>query len=40
MEYIVNFMNEQNYKFSGPDIVGEMEYVGNEYTVWNFNPDE
>jgi hypothetical protein len=40
MEYIVTYMNEQNYKFSGPDIVGEMEYVGNEYTVWNFNPDE
>ena len=40
MEYIVNFMNEQNYKFSGPDIVGEMEYVGNDYTVWNFNPYE
>ena len=40
MEYIITFMNEQNYKFSGPDIVGEMEYVGNDYTVWNFNPYE
>jgi len=40
MEYIVSYMKEQNYRFSGPDIVGEMEYVGNEYKVWNFNPSE
>jgi hypothetical protein len=40
MEYIVKFMNEQDYKFSGPDIVGEMEYVGSKYTVWDFNPSE
>jgi hypothetical protein len=40
MEYIVTFMKEQNYNFNGPEIVGEMEYVGNEYKVWNFNPGE
>jgi len=40
MEYIVSYMNEQNYKFSGPNIFGEIEYVGNEYKVWNFNPSE
>jgi len=40
MEYIVTFMKEQKYVFSGPEIVGEMEYVGNEYKVWNFNPGE
>lgn len=40
MEYIVTFMKEQKYNFSGPEIVGEMEYVGTEYKVWNFNPGE
>ena len=40
MEYIVRYMNEQNFEFRGPDIVGEMEYFGNDYIVWNFNPDE
>ena len=40
MEYIVSYMNEQNYKFSGPNIFGEIEYGGNEYNVWNFNPSE
>jgi len=38
MEYIVTYMKERNYKFKGPSIVGEMEYVGNEYKVWNFDP--
>jgi hypothetical protein len=40
MEYIVTYMKERQYNFIGPEIVGEMEYVGNEYKVWNFNPDE
>ena len=50
MEYIVTYMKEQNYNFSGPEIVGEMEfgpeivnrkeYVANDYNVWNFNPNE
>jgi hypothetical protein len=38
MEYIVSYMKERNYNFTGPEIVGEMNYVGNEYIVWNFNP--
>jgi hypothetical protein len=38
MEYIVSYMKERNYNFTGPEIVGEMDYVGNEYIVWNFNP--
>jgi hypothetical protein len=38
MEYIVSYMKERNYNFIGPEIVGEMDYVGNEYLVWNFNP--
>jgi hypothetical protein len=40
MEYIVTYMKEQKYDFTGPEIVGEMDYVGNEYKVWNFNPGE
>jgi hypothetical protein len=38
MEYIVTYMKERQYNFTGPEIVGEMDYVGNEYLVWNFNP--
>jgi hypothetical protein len=38
MEYVVSYMKERNYNFTGPEIVGEMDYVGNEYIVWNFNP--
>jgi hypothetical protein len=38
MEYIVSYMKERNYNFTGPEIVGEMDYVGNKYIVWNFNP--
>ena len=40
MEYIVTYMKERQYNFTGPEVVGEMEYVGNEYKVWNFNPGE
>jgi hypothetical protein len=40
MEYVVTYMKEQNYNFSGPYIVGEMDYVGTEYKVWNFNPND
>ena len=40
MEYIVSYMKDQNYKFNGPDIIGEMEYSGTYYNVWNFNPSE
>jgi len=40
MEYIVNYMKEQQYNFTEPEIVGEIDYVGNEYQVWNFNPGE
>ena len=37
MEHIVKFMKEQKYEFVGPEVVGELDYVGNEYTVWNFD---
>jgi hypothetical protein len=37
MEHIVKFMKEQKYEFVGPEVVGELDYVGNKYTVWNFD---
>jgi len=40
MEYIVTYMKEQKYSFSGPEEVGEMEFVGNEYKIWKFNPGD
>ncbi len=36
MEYIVEYMKENNYGFSGPEIVGELEYVGSRYVIWDF----
>jgi hypothetical protein len=40
MEYIVEYMKENNYRFSGPDIAGELEYVGNRYVIWDFNSND
>jgi hypothetical protein len=40
MEHIVKFMKEQKYEFIGPEIVGALDYVGNEYTVWNFDSSD
>jgi hypothetical protein len=38
MDYIVTYMEERNYNFTGPEILGEMDYFGNKYIVWDFNP--
>jgi hypothetical protein len=40
MSSIVEYMKEQNYKFSGPFVAGVIEYVGNDYTIWDFNSNE
>jgi hypothetical protein len=40
MNYIVEYMKEQNYDFSGPFVVGEIDYVGNDYKVWDFKPND
>ena len=40
MEHIVKYMKEQKYEFVGPEIVGTLDYVGNEYTVWNFDSSD
>jgi hypothetical protein len=40
MEYIVEYMKENDYSFSGPDVAGEIEYVGNRYVIWDFNSND
>ncbi len=40
MEYIVEYMKENNYRFSGPDIAGELEYVENRYVIWDFSSND
>jgi hypothetical protein len=40
MEYIVEYMKENNYSFSGPGIAGELEYVGNRYVIWDFSSND
>jgi hypothetical protein len=40
MEYIVGYMKENNYSFSGPSIAGELEYVGNRYVIWDFSSND
>ena len=40
MKYIVEYMKENNYRFSGPVIAGELEYVGNRYVIWDFNSND
>jgi hypothetical protein len=40
MEYIVEYMKENNYSFNGPGIAGELEYVGNRYVIWDFSNND
>ena len=37
MNSVINFMTEQNYEFTKPKVVGEMQYVEEKYLVWDFN---
>ena len=37
MTSVIQFMKEQNYQFTYPKVVGEMEYVEEKYLVWDFN---
>jgi len=37
IKYIAKYMKENNYSFSGPEIVGELEYGGSRYIIWDFN---
>jgi hypothetical protein len=37
MEYVVQYMEENQLMFSGPENVGVMKNFNDEYVVWNFN---
>jgi len=37
MTSVIQFMKEQDYQFTYPKVVGEMEYVEEKYLVWDFN---
>jgi hypothetical protein len=40
MEYIIQYMNEKELDFKGPEKVGTMSHFGDEYIVWNFDKNE
>jgi hypothetical protein len=40
MEYIVQYMKENNLEFKGPMKVGVMSHFGDDYVVWDFNRNE
>jgi hypothetical protein len=40
MEYIIQYMNEKELDFKGPEKVGMMSHFGDEYIVWNFDKNE
>jgi hypothetical protein len=40
MEYIIQYMNEKELDFKGPEKVGTMSHFGVEYIVWNFDKNE
>jgi hypothetical protein len=40
MEYIVQYMKENNLEFKGPKKVGVMSHFGDDYVVWDFNRNE
>ena len=40
MEYVIQYMNEKELDFKGPEKVGMMSHFGDEYIVWNFDKNE
>ena len=40
MEYVIQYMNEKELDFKGPEKVGTMSHFGDEYIVWNFDKNE
>ena len=40
MNFIVQYMKENNFKFTGPESAGVMSHFGEEYIVWDFNKNE
>ena len=40
MEYVIQYMNEKELDFKGPEKVGTMSHFGDEYIVWNFDKND
>ncbi len=40
MDFIVEYMKENSFEFTGPESVGVMSHFGEEYIVWDFNKNE
>jgi hypothetical protein len=40
MEYIIQYMKENDFNFKGPEKVGMMSHFGDEYIVWNFDKND
>jgi hypothetical protein len=40
MEYIIQYMKENEFDFKGPEKVGTMSHFGDEYIVWNFDKND
>jgi hypothetical protein len=40
MEYIIQYMNEKELDFNGPEKVGTMSHFGDEYIVWDFDKND
>ncbi len=40
MNFIVQYMKENSFNFTGPESVGVMSHFGEEYVVWDFNKND
>jgi hypothetical protein len=40
MNYIVQYMKENSFEFTGPERVGVMSNFGDKYIVWDFNKND
>ena len=40
MNFIVQYMKENSFEFTGPENVGVMSHFGDEYIVWDFNKND
>ena len=40
MNFIVQYMKENSFEFTGPESVGVMSHFGDEYIVWDFNKND
>jgi hypothetical protein len=40
MNFIVQYMKENSFEFTGPESVGVMSHFGEDYIVWDFNKND